>query len=61
MFISSKKLESCSINTLKYYQTTIEKMLLKSRYLLDKTTSDDLRGYIGDYKENKLVFIGKLP
>ncbi len=55
MFISSKKLEGCSVNTLKYYQATIEKMFSKIKIPIDKITTDDLRAYLGDYKENKSI------
>ncbi len=55
MFISSKKLEGCSINTLKYYQSTIEKMFNKIHIPVDKITTDDLREYLGEYKEKQSI------
>ena len=50
MFISAKRIEGCSENTLKYYQATIKRLLqFTSKWIKDITT-DDLRAYLADYQ-----------
>ena len=51
MFISVKKVEGCSSRTLKYYQTTIAKMLGSFGKHLSHITTDDLRKYLSDYQD----------
>lgn len=51
MFISAKKVEGCSSRTLKYYQTTIAKMLGSFGKHLSHITTDDLRKYLSDYQD----------
>lgn len=50
MFISAKKVEGCSVNTLKYYQTTIERLLDSTNKWIKDITTDDLREYLSAYQ-----------
>lgn len=52
-FIASKKVEGCSDKSMKYYISTIEKMLQKiSKSIVDISTND-LRNYLSEYHELK--------
>ena len=42
-FISSKRLEGCSENTIQYYQDTIEKLILFLEKPIKNINTDDLR------------------
>lgn len=53
MFIAAKKIEGRSEKSLKYYQSTIEKMIDRIGKTVKHITTDDLRGYLSEYqKEN---------
>lgn len=53
MFLAAKKIEGRSEKSLKYYQSTIEKMIEKIGKTVKHITTDDLRGYLSGYqKEN---------
>ena len=53
MFLAAKKIEGRSEKSLKYYQSTIEKMIEKIGKTVKHITTDDLRGYLSEYqKEN---------
>ena len=52
MFLSAKKVEGCSKNTLNYYKSTIDKMLKILDKPIDNITTDDLRSYLDEYKES---------
>lgn len=53
MFLAAKKIEGRSDKSLKYYQSTIEKMVDKIGKTIKHITTDDLRCYLSDYqKEN---------
>lgn len=53
MFLAAKKIEGRSNKSLKYYQSTIEKMVDKIGKTIKHITTDDLRCYLSDYqKEN---------
>ena len=45
LFLSAKQIEGCSPKTIVYYQTTIEKMLMKLEKRIDNISTDDLRKY----------------
>jgi len=49
MFISAKQVEGCSEKTLRYYRTTIKKMLGSLDKRVTCITTDDLRQYLSDY------------
>ena len=51
MFISAKRVEGCSENTLKYYQTTIERLLSATSKWIKEITTDDLRLYLAEYQQ----------
>ena len=52
MFIAAKKVEGCSEKTIRYYSSTINKMLSTMDKSITHVTTDDLRGYLSDYQEN---------
>ena len=52
MFLAAKKIEGRSEKSLKYYQSTIEKMVQKIGKTIKHITTDDLRGYLSDYQKN---------
>lgn len=51
LFLSAKQIEGCSPKTIVYYQTTIEKMLMKLEKRIDNISTDDLRKYLSDHKK----------
>lgn len=53
MFIAAKKVEGCSEKTIRYYETTIRKLLSSSERHLTHLTTDDLRTYLADYQETR--------
>ena len=50
-FLSAKRVEGCSEKTIKYYQTTIEKLLKTLGKPIIDIMTDDLREYLADYQE----------
>ena len=54
-FISTKKLEGRSDKTLKYYKSTVEKMLLAIDKNVKAISTDDLREYLTDYQSRSTV------
>lgn len=50
-FISSKRIEGRSEKTLKYYQTTIDTMLLSLEKNARHILTEDLRGYLTEYQK----------
>lgn len=51
-FISSKEIEGCSARTLKYYKDNITKMLDAVNLPVSEITTETLRNYLADYKNN---------
>lgn len=49
-FLSAKQIEGCSERTINYYKTTIFKMLDSISLKIEDITTDDLRKYLSDYK-----------
>ena len=49
-FLSAKEIEGCSKKTITYYRNTILKMLDKINLRIENITTDDLRKYLSDYK-----------
>lgn len=50
MFLDAKKIEGCSIRTLKYYETTVQHLLEKLDLPIRKMTTDDIRAYLVAYQ-----------
>lgn len=50
MFLAAKKIEGRSEKSLKYYQSTIEKMVETINKSVKHITTDDLRGYLASYQ-----------
>ena len=50
LFLSAKQVEGCSKKTIIYYNSTIEKMLIKIKKQVYNINTDDLRKYLFDYK-----------
>nr|WP_292816732.1 site-specific tyrosine recombinase/integron integrase [Methanobrevibacter sp.] len=53
LFLSAKQVEGCSEKTIKYYKSTIEKMLMKIRKQVYNINTDDLRKYLFEHKNHK--------
>ena len=53
LFLSAKQVEGCSDKTIIYYKSTIEKMLMKIKKHVYNISTDDLRKYLFDYKNEK--------
>ena len=51
-FLSAKTVEGCSKKTIDYYKKTITKMLIKIKKRIEDIRTEDLRGYLTDYKDN---------
>ena len=54
-YISAKRVEGCSERTITYYKTTISKMLEQVNLKIESISTDDLRKYLADYKDNHIV------
>ena len=54
-YISAKRVEGCSERTISYYKTTISKMLEQVNLKIENISTDDLRKYLADYKDNHIV------
>ena len=50
-FLSAKRIEGCSENTLKYYRKTIEVMFATINKSISHIGTDDLRQYLADYQK----------
>ena len=53
LFLSAKKIEGCSKNTIMYYKSTIEKMLNKINKRIDDIKTEDIRNYLSKYKDER--------
>lgn len=51
-FLASKHVEGCSERTIRYYHSTIDKMLNIVNKKIEFISTDDLRKYLADYKDN---------
>jgi len=49
-FLSAKQIEGCSEKTINYYRNTIFKMLKSVNLKIESITTDDLRKYLAEYK-----------
>ena len=51
-FISSKHVEGCSERTIKYYKEIIEKFVNNFDKSIKQISTDEIRNYLSDYKDN---------
>ena len=51
-FISAKEVEGCSPRTIKYYREIIEKIILKLDKAIEEITTEEIRKYLSEYKDN---------
>lgn len=51
MFLDAKKIEGCSIRTIKYYRSTIEKLFQNISEPIRKITTEDMRSYLSKYQK----------
>lgn len=51
MFLDAKKIEGCSTRTIKYYQSTVEKLLHNISEPIRKITTEDMRNYLSEYQK----------
>ena len=59
-FISSKEIEGCSARTLKYYKDNITKMLDAVNLPVSEITTETLRIYLSNYKNNSTAGMGTI-
>lgn len=52
-FLSAKKVEGCSEKTLEYYRSTLQKMLVAIDKGITQISTNDLRQYLSDFKEQR--------
>ena len=50
-FLSAKRVEGCSIKTLKYYRVTLKRFINTLQQHLTQITTDDLRNYLSQYQK----------
>lgn len=51
LFLDAKKIDGCSERTLRYYGTTIEKLLINVTTPIRKMTTEEIRHYLVDYQK----------
>ena len=51
LFLSAKRIEGCSEKSLKYYKATITTMLTTLEKQIKHIVTDDIRGYLTEYRE----------
>lgn len=49
-FLSAKKVEGCSEQTLKYYETTLKQFLINNNKSILEASTEDIRGYLVNYQ-----------
>lgn len=52
-FISAKSIEGCSEKTLRYYSSTIERLLAEATKPIASITTNDIRSYLANYQAEK--------
>lgn len=50
-FLSTKKIEGCSEKTLRYYKSTLKKMIDKTNFHVMQMTTENLREYLSEYQQ----------
>lgn len=53
VFIAAKKIEGCSDKSLKYYDTTLRRLLQHVNKTMRAITTDDLRNYLATYQKKR--------
>jgi len=53
LFIAAKRVEGCSEKSLKYYDSTIKLMMGNVSKVVREITTDDLRGYLANYQNER--------
>ena len=53
VFIAAKQIEGCSAKSLKYYDSTVRRMLDVVGKPVREIGTDDLRGYLADYQKSR--------
>lgn len=51
-FVNAKRVEGCSEKTIKYYETTIRKMMTAIDKSVLQVDTDDIRTYLSNYRQN---------
>jgi len=51
MFLSAKRVEGCSDKTLRYYETSLQRMFVSVDVHVTHMQTDDLRTYLSDYQQ----------
>ncbi len=51
LFITSKKIEGCSLRTTSYYEMILKRLLKHVKYSVKKITTEDLRNYLDNYQK----------
>lgn len=51
LFLDAKKIEGCSVRTIKYYKVTVEGLLRSTETPARKITTEEIRRYLVDYQE----------
>ncbi|WP_010632964.1 site-specific tyrosine recombinase/integron integrase, partial [Sporolactobacillus vineae] len=54
-FLSSKKVEGCSSQSLEYYRKTIERLISSLDKDITRITTEDIRKYLADYHDKRKV------
>lgn len=50
LFLNAKRIEGCTDRTIKYYESTISKMLLSTKTPIRKITTEEIRDYLVNYQ-----------
>lgn len=51
-FLSAKEIEGCSLKTINYYRDTLSKMIISTDKHIKYVSTEDLRDYLSNYREN---------
>lgn len=51
LFLDAKKIEGCSVRTIQYYSSTIERMLQNIKRPIRKISTEEIRKYLVDYQK----------
>lgn len=51
LFLEAKRIEGCSVRTIQYYKSTVEKMLQSFNKPIRKITTEELRTYLSNYQK----------
>lgn len=51
LFLDAKKIEGCSVRTIQYYSSTVERMLQNITQPIRKITTEEIRKYLVDYQK----------